>query len=237
MNKVSLCMVILLTGLVPGMAQAGSTVPGSSPSPSAIGSISRVNANIQVAESEHTGDLSTVNGSIEIGAHAQVGKTTTVNGSIRLGEGATATSLSTVNGSIHAAAQARVMGRVITVNGSIQLAPKTQVTGQVSNVNGAIILDGAHVGGSLETTSGNITLKNAALVAGGIRVQANHDWFTSWFSAFRKKPRVVIGPGSTVRGTLRFERSVELYISKQARVGPIEGAKAVYFEGASPPAA
>ncbi len=235
MNKAWLYRVFLV-GLVPGMAQAGSEMPPAPPPSS--GSISRVNANIIVAGGEHTGDLSTVNGSIKIGTHAQVGKATTVNGSIRIGAGATATSLTTVNGSIHVAAQAKVMGRIMAVNGSIRLAPKTLVTGQVANVNGAIVLDGAHVGGSLETSEGNITLENTALVDGNLNVKVSHGWFISWFSSFfRKTPRVVIGPGCTVRGTLHFERPVELYISRQAKVGPIEGAKAMYFTGASPPAA
>ncbi len=237
MNKAWLC-IALLAGVVPGMAQARPEIPGSSPTPtpSSIGSISRINANIQVAENQRTGDLDTVNGSIKIATHAQVGETTTVNGSIGVGVGAKAAALSTVNGSIHVAAQAIVTGSVTAVNGSIRLASGVQVTGKVANVNGTIVLDGAHVGGRLETVAGDITLRKAAIVDGGIYVQASHGWLASWLPTFRKKPRVVIGPGCTVRGTLRFERPVELYISSQASVGVIEGAKAIYYEGARPPA-
>lgn len=236
MNKAWLC-IAFLAGVVPGMAQARPETPGPSPTPvpPSISSISRINADIQVAEGQHTGDLNTVNGSIKIGPHAQVGKTTTVNGSIRVGAGATVTSLTTVNGSIHVAAQAIVTDSVTAVNGNIRLAPEVQVTGKVTNVNGTIVLDGAHVGGRLETVAGDITLQKAAIVDGGIYVQVSHGWLASWFPTFRKKLRVVIGPGCTVRGTLRFERPVELYISRQAKVGPIEGAKAIYFAGANPP--
>jgi hypothetical protein len=48
-------------------------------------------------------------------------------------------------------------------------------------------------------------------------------------------PRVVIGPGSVVTGTLRFERPVKLYVSERATIGNVVGATAVKFSGEHPP--
>ena len=51
-------------------------------------------------------------------------------------------------------------------------------------------------------------------------------------------PRVVIGPGSRVEGTIRLEREVKLYISESAEVGGVEGEMtmddAVRFRGKRP---
>ena len=48
-------------------------------------------------------------------------------------------------------------------------------------------------------------------------------------------PRVVVGPGAAIGGTLRFGREVKLYVSDRAEVGRIEGATPVRFSGDTPP--
>jgi len=47
--------------------------------------------------------------------------------------------------------------------------------------------------------------------------------------------RVIVGPGSVVKGTLRFERPVELYVSDRATIGSVEGATPIKFSGDRPP--
>ena len=46
---------------------------------------------------------------------------------------------------------------------------------------------------------------------------------------------IVIGPGATVNGELRFEREVNLYVSNRASVGSVTGATAIPFSGDLPP--
>jgi hypothetical protein len=73
-------------------------------------------------------------------------------------------------------------------------------------------------------------------VDGGILVQKEHTnifWFFHWGSS--DVPRIVIGPGAVVQGDLRFERPVHLFVSDTATIGPVTGAVAVKFSGASPP--
>jgi hypothetical protein len=195
--------------------------------------ISEVNGAIEVAANQQAGNLSTVNGQIQIGAGATVGAADTVNGRIILGKGASAESLKTVNGSITVEADGRVARRVTAVNGSITLERKADVQGRVATVNGDIRLDGAHVGQGIQTAEGDIEVARQSRVEGGIHVEKeNQGWFS--FSFWDTPPRIVIGPGAVVQGTLKFEREVELYVSDTATIGPVEGAKAVRFSGEAP---
>ena len=50
------------------------------------------------------------------------------------------------------------------------------------------------------------------------------------------KPRVVIGPGSVVKGPLNFERDVDLYVSDHATIGTVTGATPIRFSGDRPQA-
>jgi len=117
------------------------------------------------------------------------------------------------------------------VNGAMTLKDGAAVGGGVANVNGRISLNDAHVAGGLRTVDGDIDVLGGSHVEGGILVKHSGGFFS--FSAH--KPRIVIGPGAVVQGDLHFERAVDLYVSEQATTGPISGANAVRFAGASPP--
>jgi cytoskeletal protein CcmA (bactofilin family) len=133
----------------------------------------------------------------------------TVNGSISVERHATAARLVTVNGSIRLNEAVRVTGTVQAVNGSLTVANRADVAGRLANVNGAIRVAAAHVGGLIDTATGDIELGPNA--------------------------RVVVGPGSVVGGTLTFERDVKLYVSDRATIGRVAGATAVRFSGERPP--
>jgi DUF4097 and DUF4098 domain-containing protein YvlB len=193
--------------------------------------IDKVNGSIHVADAATAGKLSTVNGSIHVGNGAHAAAASTVNGSIGIGEDATLDSLDTVNGAIRIGARTRIAKTVEAVNGSISLATAAQVDGKLSNVNGGITLDAAHVGGGIETVSGDIDVGANSRVEGGIVVQRDTSWFHFGLS---RDPRVVIGPHAVVQGPLTFKRAVTLYVSDSATVGKIEGAKPVAFSGDKP---
>jgi cytoskeletal protein CcmA (bactofilin family) len=201
---------------------------------------SMVNGSIDIAAGEHAGKLSTVNGAIHIGENAVAGAADTVNGGISLGSHASAAKLTTVNGSIQLHEAARVSGVVHTVNGQLTLADGADVSGSLHNVNGQITVGAAHVAGGIETVTGGIELGPNARVEGGIYIQEDTSWF-GWFFGWlglgseNVVPRVVIGPGSVVTGTLRFERPVKLYVSDRATIGNVVGATAVKFSADQPP--
>jgi DUF4097 and DUF4098 domain-containing protein YvlB len=195
-------------------------------------SISSVMGSITVNAGEHRGDLTTVNGSIRIGESAVVAEAKTVNGSVTLEARATAAEVKTVNGSVHLNDGAQVSGRVHTVNGSLSLARGANVTGALANVNGGIHINAAHVGGDVETVNGGIEIGPDAHVDGGVIIRKNHSDHEDDRS---RPPRVVVGPGSVVKGTLRFERPVELYVSDRATIGTVEGATPIKFTGDHPP--
>lgn len=204
------------------------------PTRAAEPTISKVNGSIDIAANQHNGDLSTVNGSIHINSNAVVGHTSTVNGSITLDSHAAAAALATVNGAIHLQEAARVTGGIQAVNGKLTLDNDADVANGLTNVNGAIRVAAAHVGGIIDTSSGDIELGPNAHVDGGIHVQEDSSWFHFWFWS-DDTPRIVIGPGSVVGGTLKFERKVKLYVSDRASIGPVVGASAIKYSGEAAP--
>lgn len=194
--------------------------------------VSKVMGSISVGPGEHAGDLTTVNGSIHVADNAVAGSAHTVNGSIALDARATTGSLTTVNGSVKLADAAHVTGDIRTVNGSMSLADGADVADRLSNVNGTIRVAAAHVGGEIDTVTGDVEIGPNGRVDGGIHVEKE-----SGSSDYRARgpQRIVIGPGSVVKGTLRFERPVKLYVSDRATIGQVEGATPIRFSGDRPP--
>lgn len=193
--------------------------------------IDKVNGSIHVPDNATVGKLSTVNGSIHVGDGAHATGATTVNGSVHIGANATIDALDTVNGGIQIGAGTRIARTIEAVNGSIKLAAGADVGGKLSNVNGGITLDGAHVGGGIETTSGDIDIGANSRVEGGVLVNQDNSWFHFGSS---RDPRIVIGPHAVVKGDLVFKRAVQLYVSDSATVGKIDGAKPIAFSGDKP---
>ena len=170
----------------------------------------------------------TMNGRITIKDGARVSDCATVNGPVNVGEGAEAGDLKTVNGDLDLGRDARVKGSIKLVNGSVRLNKGSSVSGDIGTVNGRIELVTAEVGGDLSNVNGGMLVTAGSLVHGGIRIRdADGD-------PMGKPPRIVIGPGSEVRGELQFERDVELFIHETAHIGPVSGATAVSFAGDEP---
>jgi hypothetical protein len=192
--------------------------------------VDKVNGSIHIEGDQQAGDLSTVNGSIRIDSGGSAEEVSTVNGGIDIGDRVTVDSIETVNGGIDIGAGARVAHTVEAVNGHIDLAQGAEIGGKASNVNGRISLDAAHIGGGIETVSGDIDIGANSRVEGGILVEKPHGF--SW--GRNKNPRIVIGPNAVVEGTLEFQRDVDLYISDTARVGTIVGATPNRFSGDHP---
>lgn len=185
-----------------------------------VGSIETVNGSIHLEDSVHAEHIQTVSGNVDIGRDSRVGNVDSVNGSVTLDAGAMAESVETVNGSLRLDQRVGVQGNVTAVNGSIFLAHDAEVEGRLENVNGTIEIDGARVGDGIKTVSGDIEIGPDSRVDGGILVEKPG----GRFFRERRVPKITIGPGAQVNGTLRFEREVELYVSDKARVGKIVGA-------------
>jgi hypothetical protein len=197
---------------------------------------STVNGSVTIGEGATvTGGISTVNGSIRIRGGAAIRDAETVNGGLRVDENVKSQDLSTVNGTIRVANDVTVDGRVSTVNGKIEVGGGSKVSHNLGNVNGSIELEGSTVGGNVSTVSGDIELADGAVVEGDLIVEKPGGWGWNKESDI---PRIVIGPGSRVEGTIRLEREVKLYISESAEVGGVEGEMtmddAVRFRGKRP---
>jgi cytoskeletal protein CcmA (bactofilin family) len=198
---------------------------------------SSVNGSITIGEKAVvTGDVETVNGSIRIDSGASIKDASTVNGGVRLAEGVSAEDLSTVNGSIKVAESVTVNGAVEAVNGRINVEKGSTVAYDVSNVNGTIALTGAEIGGDVSTVNGDIEVFGGSVIKGNIIVEKPSNWGSD--KSKSRKPRIVIGPGSTVKGNIDLEYKVDLFISETADVGGVTGVMslddAVLFSGDSP---
>jgi len=196
-----------------------------------------VNGSISVGEGGVvTGTLQTVNGKIRVGDDSTIEDAQTVNGSLSISDGVKSDDLSTVNGSVSVGENATVNGEIEAVNGSITVEKGSKVTDDVGNVNGAIDLQGSEVGGNISTVNGDIDLSDAAVVMGDLIVEKPNSW--GFGNKNSRKPKIIIGPGSEVRGTIELEREVELYISETAKVGDVGGVMsmndAVRFSGERP---
>jgi len=199
---------------------------------------SSVNGSITVGQKATVaGSLSTVNGSIRVGEGSRIEDASTVNGSLRISDNTQTEDLQTVNGSIKVGEQVVVDGEIIAVNGKITVNTGSSVDGEVSNVNGSIMLSGSTVARDVSTVNGDISVVDGAVVKGDVIIE---EMKSSFFGndKNRKKPTVVIGPGSRVEGVLMPKREVKLYISDRAEVGGVEGVMsmedAVRFSGDDP---
>lgn len=196
-----------------------------------------VNGSITIGENAVvTGDVKTVNGSIRVDSGARIEDASTVNGGVRLANAVQADNLSTVNGSIRVAESVTVAGEIEAVNGRISIDKGSTVTDDVTNVNGKIALTGAEIGGDVSTVTGDIDVVGGSVVKGDLIVAEPSSW--GFGKSQSRKPRIVIGPGSSVNGIIKLEHKVELFISETASVGGVSGVMSlddvVRFSGDSP---
>lgn len=197
------------------------------------GGTTRVNGSIHVVANQQNGDVATVNGAISIDEKATFGDADTVNGDIYLGAHAAGTSAKTVNGNITLDAGARINGEVASVNGLLTLNDGAEVTGSLGNVNGGISLTNAHAAKGIITVNGDISVLGTSKVEGGLYVKKLSSGVLQYNTT---EPRIIIGPGATVLGALKFERTVKLYVSDKSTIGPVSGATPIPFSGDMPPA-
>jgi len=164
----------------------------------------------------------------------------TVTRDISLEPGVDTRSVESFTGAITLQSGSRVSGNVRTELGELRLERGAEVGGSLENEAGAITLAAARVRGGISTRAGDIEIGPDSHVDGGILVRERGVIGLSLgplkvgFPLGRENPRVVIGPGATVNGTLRFERKVELYVSERATIGVVEGATPVRFAGERP---
>jgi DUF4097 and DUF4098 domain-containing protein YvlB len=191
--------------------------------------ISKINSSISIDSNQQAGDLSDVNGEIHVGDHCSVKDVSTVNGGISVGTDSKTGSLSTVNGELKVGSAARVSGNATTVNGTVDLSDGSSISGSLTNVNGHIHLAAAQVGDGITTVWGDIDIGKGARVEHGILVKKSNG-----FSSGKRPPTIIIAPGATVSGTLRFEHEVKLYVSDKANIGQVVGAQASVYSGDRP---
>ena len=158
-------------------------------------------------------------GNFRIGSGSTIRNAKTVNGTLNIAAGVETEHLSTVNGAVTIGESVSVDGDVSAVNGSITIEKLATVRGEVGNVNGRIVVDGARVDANVKTVTGDIRLRDA-VIGGDLVVEKPGMWTRS---DKKRKPRVIVGPGSRVEGKIIVEHEIELFISESAEVGDVTG--------------
>lgn len=185
-----------------------------------------INGRIQVGSAAVIdGDLATVNGRIEVAADASVHDLRTVNGSIRVGAGVKGRNLSGVNARLELGERVELSGSATTVNGSIVSEGSTVIQGEVATVNGDILLRGTRVGRGVSNHLGDVRLLDGTLVEGDLLLEAPD------LTGSVRTSLVVIGVGAQVRGVVRAERPIELHVHPTAKLGVVQGATPIPFQG------
>ncbi len=189
-----------------------------------------INKNITVPAHAHwSSGSSTINGEITVGPGAVVnGELRTINGKISVAAGAQTGKLATINGGI-TLADAVHSGELAAINGGISLGKNADVTGDVATVNGNIALCGAQVDGGLSFYNGTALLADGTVMQGNVTVKKPNGTEPS-----NHEPRLIVGPHTTVTGTIAFERPGILYVSDRAVIHGVTGATAVKFSGVAP---
>ena len=186
-----------------------------------VSDVKKVNGGIRIDAEDRVGNLSSVNGGITIDQGASAYELKTVNGSIKIDDNVTITQATTVNGGIRVGQGVTVQESLRTVNGGIRTENGTVIEERVETVNGRIELHETRIGADLQTSNGDIALRDGSVVEGDLIVRGKSSWFERFFNRTQRPTEVFIDSSSSVLGDIHLYREVELRIADDAQVGDI----------------
>lgn len=183
--------------------------------------VSKVNGGVRIEAENQVGNVSSVNGGVDLQRGASAYAIETVNGGIDLDDDVTITKAETVNGGIRVGHDVTVNGSLVTVNGGIRTESGTVIESQVHTVNGKIQLHNTRVGTDVQTSNGDIELRDGSVVGGDLIVRGRRPWLDRFFSFYNNPPEIYIDSSSSVLGDIHLYRKVNLQIADDAVVGNI----------------
>jgi len=196
--------------------------------------IQRHNNTVFVPPGMSVKDINTVNGRVVLEKGASARSVSSVNGRVQVeGLGSFAGSVDTVNGRISATQGGGIGGNATTVNGRISVDGAT-VGRTVETANGSIYLLDAYVGENVETRNGDVRLENSVIEQDLIIRSRYRVSLLGLIDFKRDDPRIVVGPGSEIKGSLIARSDVRLYVHESAKIGNIVGAKPMTYSGRQP---
>jgi len=179
-------------------------------------------------------DINTVNGRVVLERGASARSVRSVNGRVQIeGEGSFAGSVDTVNGRISVTHGGEIGGSATTVNGRIDL-DNVVIGRNVESSNGSINLFDVIVGENVETRNGDVRLENS-VVEQDLIIHSRHRVSFLWLIDIKRdEPKIIVGPGSEIKGSLIARTDVRLYVHESASIGHIVGATPVSYSGGHP---
>jgi len=176
-----------------------------------------------------------VDGGVHLAARAEAGKIRSVDGGVTLDEGATAKTIDTVDGAVVLGRGATCRHDLSAVDGQVSLAWGAHVGGDLQTLVAGLDAHDAEIAGAIRTVSGKILLHGTTRVGKGIYLDKPRPSTDAHDEVWKRLPLVVVGPGVVVDGPIVATRGGTLWVSRQARIGAVEGIRAQWFDGASPP--
>ncbi len=166
----------------------------------------------------------TIAGAVHIGQDAVVDGAKTIAGNIDIDDGATTKSLRTIAGEIRIGQRVTIHGDVSSIAGNIRVGAGTNIAGKLTTIAGAIELTGCQIDGPVRLTTGSLHTRDATALPAGITVKRGRSGDEETI------PHIDIGPGADVASIeIDPKATVDLRISRRARVGSITGATATYY--------
>ncbi|PCI76738.1 MAG: hypothetical protein COB20_09900 [SAR86 cluster bacterium] len=192
------------------------------------------NNTVYVPAGMNVQDINTVNGRVVLERGASARSVSTVNGRVQIeGRGSFAGSVDTVNGRISATQGGEIGGSATTVNGRINM-DSVAVGRNVETLNGSINLVDVTVGENVETRNGNVRLENSVVEQDLIIHSRYRVSLLGLIDIKRDEPKIIVGPGSEIKGSLIARTDVRLYVHESAKIGNIVGASPLIYSGGHP---
>ena len=199
----------------------GSYLYSASADAAEVRDISRVNGGIRVDAEEQVGDVSSVNGGITMRRGSSAFELGTVNGGIDIDDDVVIRHAESVNGGIRVGEDVTVNGSLETVNGGIRTGSGTVIQNRIKTVNGKIQLRNTQVGANVQTSNGDIEIREGSTVEGDVVIRASNSWWSRLFRSNRRPIDLTIDASSAVRGDIHLYRAVDLHIEDGAEVGDV----------------
>ncbi len=166
---------------------------------------------------------SSIAGEIDVGRQASIRNAKTIAGEINIGEGSRVRGLDSIAGRIQLASGVTIEGSIKTIAGNIKVGRGCTVGGSIETVAGHISVEDSVVKGDVVLRHGELDLVRTR-VMGVVRLKRHHDNDAD-------TAEITIGPDSEVKEVVVDDKTpVHLRIHRSAKVGPVTGAAAEYYD-------
>lgn len=168
-------------------------------------------------------DLRTVDGAIYVLDDMRVRDIRNINGVTVVESNGRARNLNAVNGNIRVRGESLVTGHIKNVSGDVMIDGNSNIKGTISTTSGDLTIANSMVNERVTTSHGNVSIHNSRL-NGDLMIRNRPNFFSP------QHPKVVIGPNSSIQGSIIAPIKTEILIHTSSSVGGIAGPAPIFFD-------